>query len=63
MPREFAKAMHCSLPVIYKSLEDGTVPSVKIGRRYFIPRRVAVEILENGHIPQPSTALGNASAT
>jgi excisionase family DNA binding protein len=61
-PREVAKLLGCSEPVAYDSVHDGTIPSVRIGRRYFIPRRVMFEILENGRIPQAAASAGIVAA-
>lgn len=56
MPGELAEAMHCSRPLIDKALREGVIPHVRLGRRIFIPRRVAFEILANGRIPQAAPA-------
>lgn len=52
MPGELAEAMGCSRPVIDKALQAGVIPHLRLGHRIFIPRRVVIEILENGRIPQ-----------
>ncbi|WP_311031237.1 helix-turn-helix domain-containing protein [Mesorhizobium koreense] len=51
-PVEFAKALGCGRHTVDCAIRDNTIPAARIGRRYFIPRRVAIEILENGRIPQ-----------
>lgn len=53
MPGELAKLMGCSRPVIDTALKDGKIPHIRLGRRYFIPRRIAAEMLENGRISAP----------
>lgn len=52
MPAELAKLMGCSRPVIDKALRDGTIPHTRLGRRIFIPRRIAMEMLNDGRIPK-----------
>ena len=52
-PNELAKALGCSRHTVDCAIKDKTIPAVRIGRRFFIPRRVAIEILENGRIPRP----------
>lgn len=52
-PAELAKALGCSRYPVDCAIKNGTLPAVRIGRRWFIPRRVAMEILTNGRIPQP----------
>jgi excisionase family DNA binding protein len=51
MPAELAKLLGCSRHTVDCAIKDGTIPAARIGRRLFIPRRVAREILENGRIP------------
>jgi excisionase family DNA binding protein len=63
MPGELAEAMGCSRPVIDKALRNGMIPHVRLGHRIFIPRRIAVEILENGRIPQPPAASAGIGVT
>jgi excisionase family DNA binding protein len=50
-PAELAKALGCSRHPVDCAIKNNTIPAVRIGRRWFIPHRVAVEILENGRIP------------
>ena len=57
MPNELANLMGCSRPVIDAALRKGQIPHVRLGRRIFIPRRVAVEMVQNGRIPQPAEAV------
>ena len=56
MPRELATLMGCSRPVVDAALRNGVIPHVRLGRRIFIPARVATEILVNGRIPEAVTA-------
>jgi excisionase family DNA binding protein len=55
-PAELAKALGCSRHTVDCAIKDGTIPAARIGRRLFIPRRVATEILDNGRIPRTSAA-------
>ena len=48
MPGELAKLMGCSRPVIDAALKAGKIPHTRLGRRIFIPRRVAAALL-NGN--------------
>lgn len=50
-PAELAEALGCCRHTVDMAIRDGTIPAVRIGRRQFIPRRVATEILENGRLP------------
>jgi len=55
-PAELAAALGCSRHTVDCAIKAKTIPAVRIGRRLFIPRRVATEILENGRIPPLATA-------
>jgi excisionase family DNA binding protein len=55
-PAELAKALGCSRHTVDCAIKSGTIPAVRIGRRFFIPRRVVIEILDNGRIPEASDA-------
>jgi excisionase family DNA binding protein len=55
-PVEFAKALGCGRHAVDDAIHRGDIPAAKIGRRYFIPHRVAVEILTSGRIPQTADA-------
>jgi excisionase family DNA binding protein len=61
-PVEFAEALGCSRHTVDGAIKDGTVPAARIGRRFFIPRKIAVEILETGRIPQPGAASARIDA-
>lgn len=50
-PLELAKALGCSRHTVDCAIRANAIPAARIGRRFFIPRRVAVEILTNGRIP------------
>jgi hypothetical protein len=51
MPAELARLMGCCRSVIDNELRRGTIPHVKLGRRIFIPHRVALALL-NGEAPK-----------
>lgn len=36
--KEIAKYLRLSLPTVYRLVRNGTIPHVKIGSRYLIPR-------------------------
>ncbi len=55
-PAELAEALGCSRHTVDCAIRAGTIPAARIGRRLFIPRRVATEILNNGRIPQAATS-------
>jgi excisionase family DNA binding protein len=61
-PIDLAALMGCSRPVIDKALRDGVIPHLRLGRRIFIPRRVAAEMVENGRIPQAAGAPADGEA-
>ena len=52
-PAELANALGCSRHTVDCAIKSGVIPAARIGRRYFIPRRVASEILDNGRILKP----------
>jgi excisionase family DNA binding protein len=37
-PREVAKTIGFGITNTYKLLEEGVIPSIKIGNRYYVPR-------------------------
>jgi excisionase family DNA binding protein len=45
MPSELAKLMGCSRPVVDAALKCGAIPHTRLGRRIFIPRTVALALL------------------
>lgn len=51
-PDELCELIGCSRPTIDRALHDGVIPHFRLGRRYFIPRNVVTEMLNNGRIPQ-----------
>ena len=51
-PAELAKALGCSRHTVDVAIRSGVIPAARIGRRLFIPRRIAAEILTNGRIPE-----------
>jgi hypothetical protein len=55
-PQQLADHLHgrykaCRAP-IDQAIKSGIIPAVRIGRKLYIPRRIASEILNNGRIPQ-----------
>ncbi len=36
-PEDLRELLPYSLPVIYRELKAGTIPSIRLGRRYMIP--------------------------
>lgn len=53
-PAELANELGCSRHTVDCAIKAGTIPALKVGRRWFIPRRVAVEMLTNARIPEPA---------
>lgn len=48
--REAAGFLRLSLPTVYKLVKDGTIPHVKVGYRYIIPRdQFMAWVNENAH--------------
>ncbi len=45
-PYEVAAKLGISLPLTYKQLRSGTIPSVKVGDRYLIPQAAFDKWLE-----------------
>lgn len=45
--REIAKYLRVSLPSAYKLVNAGSIPHVKVGTRYIIPREAFLIWLEN----------------
>jgi excisionase family DNA binding protein len=50
--KELAKAWGISLPHAWRMVHDGTIPAVRLGRRYIISRKVADGILNKGLPPE-----------
>jgi len=46
MPDELAQLMGCSRYVIDCAIKTGRIPHTRLGRRIFIPRRVATALLQ-----------------
>lgn len=44
--REIAKYLRISLPSAYKLINTGTIPHVKVGYRYIIPREACLFQME-----------------
>lgn len=41
-PKELARRLHCSYPVVLRAIQDGSIPSLRFGQR----RRVSVRTME-----------------
>jgi excisionase family DNA binding protein len=44
---EAARLLGISRTLAYQSVRDGTIPSVRIGRRYLIPRQALNKLLKS----------------
>lgn len=49
-----AKALHISRNLAYEAVRRGEIPSVRVGKRYLIPRRALERFLEQGRIITPA---------
>ena len=58
-PAELAKLMGCSRPVIDAELKKGTIPYTRLGRRIFIPHRVAAALLNGDPVKQAAGVAPN----
>jgi excisionase family DNA binding protein len=47
-PKQVAKLLGCNLKSVYGGIERGEIPSVKIGRRLFIPGPAFEKLLRDG---------------
>ena len=56
-PGEFADALGCCRHTVDTAIKNRIIPAARIGRRYFIPRRIANEILETGRIPSTESRV------
>ena len=59
-PQQLADLLHgrpnaCRAP-IDAALKTGQLPAVRIGRRWYIPRPIAFELLTHGRLPQAVAA-------
>jgi excisionase family DNA binding protein len=61
MPSELARLMGCSRPVIDAALKAGRIPHTRIGRRIFIPRSVALALLNGEPVNRNIGRSANAS--
>ncbi len=50
-PAELAKMLSVSRQTVYKGLRDGTIPSIRLGRRFVIPKAAIEKWLESGGTP------------
>ena len=57
-PEELAEMTGLGIATIYKGLRNGTIPSVKVGKRYVIPRAAIEKWLESASLPAPVPAAG-----
>lgn len=48
---ELIPILHLSRPSVYKALKEGTIPSIRIGRRRLIPVSALKKYLENAGQP------------
>jgi excisionase family DNA binding protein len=60
-PGELAKLMGCSRPVIDAALKAGRIPHTRLGRRIFIPRLVALALLNGEPINRSIQGSTNAA--
>lgn len=49
-PADLARAMGCSRAVVDAGIKSGAIPALRLGRRFFIPRPVALEMLNTGRV-------------
>jgi len=49
-----AKALHISRNLAYEAVRRHELPSVRVGRRYLIPRRALERFLEQGGVVTPA---------
>jgi excisionase family DNA binding protein len=45
--RQVAAALNISKGLAYKAVGDGTIPTIRIGRRLLVPRRALEKLLES----------------
>jgi excisionase family DNA binding protein len=50
-PEEVQKCLKISRGLLYKGLNSGEIPNIRIGRRFLIPRAALNKLLE-GKIPE-----------
>lgn len=54
-PAELARELGCSRHTVDCAIRSGQIPALRVGRRIFIPRRVALEMLTLGRISRPES--------
>jgi excisionase family DNA binding protein len=59
MPGELARLMGCSRPVIDAALKAGRIPHTRLGRRIFIPRAVALALLNGEPLNRNNRGAAN----
>jgi excisionase family DNA binding protein len=47
-PEELATKLNVSRQTVYKGLRAGTIPAIRLGKRFVIPRAAIEKWLENG---------------
>ena len=57
-PEQLRIELGVSRATVYKGLRAGTIPSIRLGKRYIIPRAAIQKWLESGGTP-PGTKLTN----
>jgi len=48
-----AQALHISRNLVYDAVRRGEIPSIRVGKRYLIPRRALEKFLEQGQAVTP----------
>jgi len=61
-PQELCDLLGLSRTAVYERLREGSLPSIRVGRRILIPRRALVEMLDtaSGARPDDEEAEGHA---
>ncbi len=55
-PADLARALGCSRAVVDAGIKSGDIPALRLGRRFFIPRPVALEMVTTGRTPTGKAA-------
>lgn len=48
LPEEVGKILHIGKNNVYKGLRTGTIPSIRIGKKYLVPKVYLIEYLSAG---------------
>ncbi len=43
--QQVSEMLHVSAPLVYKLLQDGTIPAKKVGTKYIITKKCVIEFL------------------